>query len=113
MIGVVDHAAAVDDHLGVAAQNRVRLEGPDLADEHLAQRQVVREHAVGLMEERDTAVTHYGRRLALLVLALQRKLHLVEIRVFTTRIAGGAADEPALGARIDPRRRGARGPTPL
>ena len=51
VVGVVDPAALVDDRLGVGGEDRVRPERPDLADELLAQGEVVGERAVGLVQE--------------------------------------------------------------
>ena len=51
MVGVVDPAALVEDRLGVGGEDGVRTERPDLADELLAQGEVVGEGAVGLVEE--------------------------------------------------------------
>ena len=69
MVGVVDPAALVDDRLGVGGEDGVRSEGPDLADELLAQGEVVGEGAVGLVEEADPGVADDRRGRPLLGLA--------------------------------------------
>ena len=69
MIGVVHATAAVEDGLGVGAEDRVGPERPDLADELLAQRQVVGEGPIRLVQEGDAFVADDGRGGALLTLA--------------------------------------------
>ena len=69
MIGVVHATAAVEDGLGVGAQDRVGPERPDLADELLAQRQVVGECPIRLVQEGHAFVADDGRGGALLALA--------------------------------------------
>ena len=56
VVGVVDAAVVVEQRLGVHRQDRVGPEGPDLADQLLAQGQVVGERAVRLVEEADALV---------------------------------------------------------
>ena len=56
MVGVVDAAVVVEERLGVGGEDGVRPEGPDLADEQLAQGEVVGQRAVGPMEEGDARV---------------------------------------------------------
>jgi len=51
VVCVIDPATAVDHDLGVAGEDRVGLEGPDLAHQHLAQGHVVDQVAVGLVQE--------------------------------------------------------------
>ena len=60
MVGVVDATVAVEDDLGVGCQDRVRSERANLADEVLAEREVVRQRAVGLVEERDPGIANDG-----------------------------------------------------
>ena len=66
MIGVIHAAAAVEQHLGVLAEDGVRPERSDLADELLPQRQVVLERAVRLVEKRNAFVADDVRRSPLL-----------------------------------------------
>ena len=51
MVRVVDATVPVEQRLGVRREDGVRAEGPDLADQLLAQGQVVGERAVGLVQE--------------------------------------------------------------
>ena len=74
-----------------------------LADEVLAERQVVRQRSVGLVEERDALVADDPCRRFLLRLTRQGQRKRVEIRVFAALVAAGAADQPADGSRVDPR----------
>ena len=53
MVGVVHAAVAVEQRLRVGGEDGVGTERPDLADELLAQGEVVGERAVGLVQERD------------------------------------------------------------
>ena len=50
VVGVVDATVAVEDDLGIAREDGVGTERPDLADEQLAQGEIVRQGAVGLVE---------------------------------------------------------------
>ena len=77
MVGVVDAAVAVEDDLRVGRQHRVGPERPDLADELLAQGEVVGERPVGLVEERHARVAHDLGRGPLLALAERGQLERV------------------------------------
>ena len=102
VVGVVDAAIAVEEGLGVGRQDRVRSKGPDLADQHLAQREVVGQPAVGLVEERDPGVPDDPGRGPLLRFAERCQRQRIGIRVLATLVATRAADQPALGSVRDP-----------
>src|SRR4029450_4137614 len=97
MVGVVDAAAEMEHGLRVRAEDRVGLERADLADQHLAQGEVIRQRAVGLVQERDAGVADDGRRSTLRARSAWGILAPV--------VAGGAAPEPAGGTAVDPRGR--------
>jgi hypothetical protein len=102
VVGVVDPAAFVDDRLGVGGEDRVRAERADLANELLAQREVVGKSAVGLMEEAHPGITDDRRGCALLCLAQSREPERVGIGVLAALVAAGTAHEPPLGPGVDP-----------
>ena len=110
MVGVVDAAVAVEDDLRVRGEHRVRPERPDLANELLAQRQVVVERAVGLMQERHARIADDVGGDALLLFAQGGQLERVAIRILAARVAARAAHEPADGSRVDPARSRRGGP---
>jgi hypothetical protein len=87
MVGVVDAAAAMDHYLGVTAEDRVGLEGPDLPHEHLPQGEVVDQIPVGLVKERDAAIAHDLGRSSLLRLTGAGELEWVDLRVLTACVA--------------------------
>ena len=63
MVGVVHAAVAVEEGLRVGRQDRIGPERPDLADEQLAQGEVVGQGAVRLVQERHAGVPDdRGRR---------------------------------------------------
>src|SRR4029450_1511083 len=103
MVGVVDAAAEMEHGLRVRAEDRVGLERADLADQHLAQGEVIRQRAVGLVQERDAGVADDVRRSTLLSLAKGRELNRTGVGTLAPRVAGGAAPEPAGGTAVDPR----------
>ena len=74
VVDVVHAAVAVEDRLGVDRQHRVGTELADLADELLAQGEVVGERPVRLVEEADVVVAHDLRRGPLLALAERAEL---------------------------------------
>ena len=88
--------------LRVGGEDRVRPERPDLADQQLAQREVVGERAVGLVQEAHARVADHGRRGALLGLAQCRQLERIGVRVLAALVAARAAHQPADRPRIDP-----------
>ena len=96
--------------LGIRRQDRVGLERPDLAHEVLAQDQVVDERAVGHVQEGHALVADDVGGGALLAFPDGGELQRVHVRILTALVAAGAADEPALGALVDPARGGRRGP---
>ena len=102
MVGVVDPAAAVEDRLGIGREDGVRAERPDLADELLAQREVVGERAVGLVQEGHAGIADDRGRRPLLGLAQGGQLERVGVRVLAALVAARAAHQPALGALVDP-----------
>ena len=95
VVGVVHAVGAVEDRLGVGREDGVRTEGADLADELLAEGQVVGQRTVGSVEERDPGVADHVGRGPLLRLADRRQLERVEVRVLAARVAARAAHEPA------------------
>ena len=103
-------ATLVEDRLGIGGQDRVRPEGPDLADELFAQGEVVGQGAVRLVQEGDPGITDDRRGGPLLGLAQRGQLERVGVGVLAALVAARAADQPALGARIDPARGGAGRP---
>ena len=81
VVGVVDPAVPIDDRLGIGGEHRVRLKRPDLADEVLAQDQVVREGAVRHVEEGDPGVPDDVGGGALLALAQGRELEGIGVGI--------------------------------
>ena len=104
VVGVVDAAVAVEDDLRVGGEHGVRSERPDLADEVLAEGEVVVECAVGLVEERHARVADDVGGDPLLLFAQRRERHRIEVGVLAAGIATRAADEPADRALVDPAR---------
>ena len=102
VVDVVHAAVAVEDRLGVDRQHRVGTELADLADELLAQGEVVGERPVRLVEEADVVVAHDLGRGPLLALAERAELDRVGPPVVRAGVAAGAAHEPADGAFVDP-----------
>jgi hypothetical protein len=93
---VVHPGLPVEDGLGIGREHRVRPERPDLADELLAQREVVGEATVGAVQEGHARVADDRGRRALFALAESRALERIDVRVLAALVATGAADEPAL-----------------
>ena len=102
VVGVVHAVGAMEDRLGVGREDGVRTEGADLADEVLAEGQVVGQRTVGSVQERDPGVADHVGRGPLLRLADRRELERVEVRVLAALVAARAAHEPGLGAFRDP-----------
>ena len=100
VIGVVDSTVVVEEDVGIGRQDGVWTERANLANEHLAQDEVVDERAVRLMEERDARVTDDRRRGPLL--AESGELERIGLRILAALVAARAAHEPALRARVDP-----------
>jgi hypothetical protein len=99
---VVDAAEAVEHDLRVRRQDGIRPKRPDLADELLAQREIVLERAVGLVEEGDALVADDRRGGRLLGLPQGGQLERIEVRILPAGVSARAADEPADRARVDP-----------
>ncbi len=93
---------SVNDDFRVAAHDRVGLEGADLADEQLAEREIVHEAPVRLMQEAHPRIAHDRGRPSLLLLARPGELDGIEIGVLAARVAGGATNEPSFRAGVDP-----------
>ena len=74
VIGVVDAAVAVKRRLRIYGKHGIRSKRPDLADQLLAQGEIVGERAIGLVEERDAVIADDRRRGPLLDLANGRQL---------------------------------------
>ena len=110
MVGVVDPAALVEERVGIGGEDGIRPEGADLADELLAQRQVVGQRPVRLVEERDPGVADDRRRRALLGLAQRGEHERVGVGILAALVAARAAHQPALRTRVDPARRRPGGP---
>jgi len=106
VVGVVHAAVAVEEDVGVGREDRVGPERPDLADEQLAQREVVREGTVWLVEVGHALVADDPGGFVLLPLALGGQVERVAVGVLAAGVAAGAAHEPAGGARVDPARGG-------
>jgi len=103
VVGVVDAAEAVEHDLRVRRQDGIRPKRPDLADELLAQREIVLERAVGLVEEGDALVADDRRGGRLLGLPQGGQLERIEVRILPAGVSARSADEPADRARVDPR----------
>src|ERR1035437_2446949 len=101
MVGVVDPTARIDHDFGILGKDRIRPERPDLADEKLAQDEVVDQGAVRLMQEAHPGVAYDFRRSALLMLAQLSQSNGICVRVLAALVAAGAADQPADGCTID------------
>src|ERR1035437_5153692 len=110
MVRVVYPATTVDHDLGIATEDRVRPEGSNLPDQHLAQGQVVDQASVGLVKERDTGIAHDLGGAQLLVLSGPGQVERIEVGVLPSGVARRAADEPAFGPGDDPGRGRARRP---
>ena len=110
VVDVVHAPVVVEDRLRVDRQDRVGPERADLADEELAQREVVGERAVGLVEERHARVADDLRRRLLLRFAERAELERVRPPVVVAGIALRAAHEPARRALVDPAGRRRRRP---
>ena len=80
MIGVVHAAVAVEEDVRVGREDGIGPERPDLADEQLAQREVVREGAVGLVEVGHALVADDPGGFVLLPLALGGQVERVAVR---------------------------------
>ena len=102
MVGVVDAAAPVRHDVRIVGEYGVGPERADLTDQQFAERQVVGQCAIGLMEEGHALIADDGRGAPLLGLACQRKLLRVDVGVLASLIAAGAADEPAHRSGVDP-----------
>ncbi len=104
VVRVVDAGPLVEQDLGVVGEDRVRPELADLAHEQLAQRQLVGQRPIRLVQEPDIVVADDGGGPALLHLARGRQLQRVELGVLAALVPAGAADEPPHGAAVDPAR---------
>ena len=108
VVRVVDAAAAVEEDLRVVGQHRVRPELADLADQQLAERQLVGERAVRLVEEPDVVIADDGGRRRCSASRVAASSSGSMLGVLAALVAARAADEAADRARVDPagRRRG-------
>ena len=107
VIGVVDPAVRVDDDLGILGQDGIGPERADLADEQLAEREVVGECPVRLVEEADPGIADdLGAAARCSASRVAASGERVEVGVLTTLVAARAAHEPADRAGVDPARGG-------
>jgi hypothetical protein len=106
VVGVVHAAVAVEEDVRVGREDGVGPERPDLADEQLTQRKIVREGAVGLVEVGHALVADDPGGFVLLPLALGGQVERVAVGVLAAGVAARAAHEPADGARVEPARGG-------
>ncbi len=104
VVGVVHATTLVEDGVRIGGEHRVGPKGPDLANELLAQGEVVGKRAVRPVEECHAGVADDRGRGALLRLTRGREGQRVGIGVLATLVAARAAHQPALGAGVDPTR---------
>ncbi len=106
VVRVIHAAARVDYDFRISAYHGIGLEGPDLADEHLPQGQIICQGAVGLMQECHARIADYRCREPLFFFTRQGELHRIEFGILAAGVARRAAHQPAFRARLDPCRGG-------
>ncbi len=109
VIGVVDAGVPEEDDLRIVRQDGVRPEAANLAHQVLAQRKLVGERAVRLVEEDHLVIADDLGGPALLLLAGRRQRQRVGRGILAPLVAGRAADEAADRPGVDPGRGRRRG----